>query len=324
MAKRPHCYVHRAGSWYSFYMNEENEARLREFADVTTPAGQEMPRSEEELIRGLEGVDAILSLNGIGADEITTDVLRSVGTVKVAAISHWWHGSHCKAKAMWEDAGVEVLDASDGNNEAVAEWCLGVAIMGARQLLDFDRALKGGDLWAEPRREAGLISESVVGLVGLGRVGRIFARHLVGIGATVLAYDKYVSAAEGEALGVKMVPLEEALGAADIVSFHLPVTDETRGIIGAKELATIRDGAVVINSARTAVLDNEAFMAELQRGRFRAFLDVFHQEPLPLDDPIRSMDNVFITPHIAGDNGPMFIRCGRMAIDALREWFERE
>jgi len=303
-------------------MSEENEARLREFADVTTPSDQEEPLSGEELIEGLQGVDAILSLNGTGADEITTDVLRAVGSVKVAAISHWWHGSHCKAKPMWEDAGVEVIDASDGNNEAVAEWCLGVAIMGARRLLDFGRALKSGDLWAEPRREVGLLSESVVGLVGLGRVGRIFARHLLSIGATVLAYDKYVTAEEGEALGVKMVPLEEALGSADIVSFHLPVTDETRGMIGAEELATIRDGAVVINSARTAILDNDAFIAELRKGRFRAFLDVFHQEPLPLDDPLRSMENVFITPHIAGDNGPMFIRCGRMAIDALREWFE--
>jgi phosphoglycerate dehydrogenase-like enzyme len=122
-------------------------------------------------------------------------------------------------------------------------------------------------------------------------------------------------------LGVRLVPLEELMRTADVISFHLPVTAETRGMFGARELSWIRDGAVVINSARAAILDDAAFLAEVCKARFAVFLDVFAVEPLPLDHPFRSMDHVFITPHIAGDNGPMFVRCGRMAIEALRDAF---
>ena len=120
-----------------------------------------------------------------------------------------------------------------------------------------------------------------------------------------------------------MVSLEELLRTADIVSLHLPVTDETKGIIGAKELSWIKDGAILINSARAALLDNEAFLAELKTKRFRAFLDVYPTEPLPLDHALRSMNNVFLTPHIAGDNGPMFRRCARVGMEHLRRYFEQ-
>jgi phosphoglycerate dehydrogenase-like enzyme len=161
----------------------------------------------------------------------------------------------------------------------------------------------------------------VIGIVGLGRVGRAVARYLQPFGATLIGYDIYVSQSEVESLGVRLVPLEELMRNADIISFHLPVTDETTGMIGAKELSWIKDGAIVINSARAAILEDEAFLAELKKKRFRAFLDVFPVEPLPLDHPLRTLDNVFLTPHIAGDNRAMFVRCGRVGIEALRRYF---
>ena len=316
---KPIVYVHRLGPWYSLYMNDDNQALLRSFADVVSGGTREEPMSPEELVRAMRGARGILSLNGIGATEITTEVLQEVGTVRVAVISHWWHVLHDEARRMWEAAGVQVIDASDANNEAVAEWTVAAALMGVRRLLEFDRALKAGSPWAEPRREAGLLSESVVGLIGLGRVGRCVARLLRSFGATVVAYDAYVSERDAAEMGVRLVPLEELMRTVDVISFHLPVTAETRGMFGARELSWIRDGAVVINSARAAILDDAAFLAEVRKARFAVFLDVFAVEPLPLDHPFRSMDQVFITPHIAGDNGSMFVRCGRMAIEALRD-----
>ena len=316
---KPIVYVHRLGSWYHLYMNEANEALLRSFSQVVTGGAREEPVPPEELAQAMRGASGILSLNGIGAPEITTEVLQEVGTVRVAAISHWWHGMHDAARRMWEAAGVQVIDASDANNEAVAEWTVAAALMGVRRLLQFDRALKAGSPWAEPRREAGLLSESVVGLIGLGRVGQQVARLLRAFDATVIACDAYISQEAAAALGVRLVPLEELMRTADVVSFHLPVTAETRGMLGSHELAWIKDGAVVINSARAAILDEAAFLAEVRKARFSVFLDVFAVEPLPLDHPFRSMEHVFITPHIAGDNGPMFVRCGRKAITALRD-----
>lgn len=320
--RKPHIYIHRAGDWYGLYMNAENEARLRAFATVTSGGTRTEPHTPEELIHDLDGVDGILSLNGIGATEITTDVLTTVGSVKVIAISHWWHGGHVPAQAMWEAAGVAVIDASDATTEAVVEWVLGAALIGVRRLVEFDHRMKSGDLWVEPgRRDAGLLGESVVGLIGAGRVGRIAAERFHAFGATVIAYDPFLSDDDARAFGIRRVTLDELLTTADVISLHMAVSDATRGMLGAREFARIRDGAVFINSARSALLDTPALVAELRKNRFQAFLDVYDSEPLPLDDPLRTLPNAFITPHIAGDTIGMFHRCARIAIERLHDYF---
>ncbi len=319
-----HIYIHRAAEWYTLYMDAANEVRLRAFATVTTGGERAQPYTPAELTHELAGVDGILSLNGIGATEITTDVLNAVGTVKVAAVSHWWHGGHVPASAMWRAAGVEVIDASDATTEAVVEWVIGAAIMGVRRLVHYDRALKSGSLWAEPgRRNAGLLGQSVVGLIGAGRVGRAAARQFRHFGAPLIAYDPFLSAEDAAAYGIRRVALDELLATADVISLHMAVTDATTRMLGAREFARIKDGAVFVNSARSALYDTEALVAELRRGRFAAFIDVYDTEPLPLDDPLRTLPNAFITPHIAGDTNGMFLRCGRIAIERLRDWFER-
>ncbi|MCA1666899.1 MAG: hypothetical protein LC793_05750 [Thermomicrobia bacterium] len=306
---KPHIYVHRAGDWYGLYMNADNEARLREFATVTSGGTRTEPYAPGELIHALQGVDGILSLNGIGATEITTDVLAAVGTVRAIAISHWWHSGHVPAREMWEAAGVAVIDASDATTEAVVEWVLGAALIGVRRMVEFDRRLKSGDLWAEPgRRDAGLLGESVVGLIGAGRVGRVAAERFRAFGATLIAYDPFLSDGDARAHGIRRVSLNDLLATADVISLHMAVSDATRGMLGAREFARIKDGAVFINSARSALLDAAALVAALRENRFHAFLDVYDVEPLPLDDPLRALDNVFLTPHIAGDTVGMFHR----------------
>jgi phosphoglycerate dehydrogenase-like enzyme len=318
MAK-PVIYVHRLGPWYTRYMDDANEALLGSFATVVSGGTREAPMSPGELIEAMRGAQAILSLNGTGAPEITTEVLQAVGTVRVAAISHWFHGAHDRARAMWEAAGVRVIDVFSANTEAVAEWTLTAMLLGVRRLLGFDQRLKAGVPWGEPRYGAGMLCESVVGLVGLGRIGQHVARLLCALGATVIGYDRYVSPETAAEMGVNWTPLEELLRTADVLSFHLPVTDETKRMFGARELGWIKDGAVFVNSARNLIFDDAALVAEIQKQRFTAYLDVFEVEPLPLDHPYRSLPNMFITPHIAGDNMVMFRRCGRLAIEALRE-----
>jgi phosphoglycerate dehydrogenase-like enzyme len=319
---KPRVFIHRIGSWYSKYMDEANEKRLRAFAEVVSSGTREEPESPEELVEKLSGVDGILSLNGNGAAEITADVLKAAGgTVKVAAISHWFHGCHEEAVAQWQEAGVEVVDASDANSEAVVEWTVAAALMGTRRLFEFDRALKSGETWVPNRDPYTLLCESLVGLVGLGRIGRLAARYFRALGSRVIAFDPAVSAETASSLGVELVSMEDLFRTADVISLHLPVNDDTRGMIGARELSLVKDGAVFVNSARAEVMDEEAFMNEVAKKRFTAFLDVFHEEPLPLDHPLRTLDHVFITPHIAGDNGAMFRRCGRTAIDRLQQYF---
>ena len=316
---RPRIYVHRLYYCsYGMYMDAANEALLASFADAVNHADREEPVPPEEMVQALEGVKGILSLNGSGASDVTTEVLKQVGTVEVAAVAHWWHGSSDAAMEMWRQAGVLVVDASDACNEAVAEWTVGAAIAGLRRFEHFDRELKAGTEWPERMGVAGQLSGSTFGIVGLGRVGKLVARFLRPFDTRVLAYDPYVLPEVAAGLGVELVDLETLLRTADAVSLHLPVTPETRRIIGARELALMKDGALFINSARAALVDNDALKAELAGGRLRAYLDVFEPEPPPPGDVLRTLDNVVLTPHVAGHTTSMFLRCGRLAIEALR------
>jgi phosphoglycerate dehydrogenase-like enzyme len=315
MAK-PKVYVHRLGAWYGLYMDDANEALLRSFAQAVSEGARETPLGPEELVERMAGCSAILSLNGIGVGEITREVLRRVGTIKAVSIAHWWG-------PYWEEAsqvGIAVVEGSNANTVAVAEWTIAAALAGVRRLQTFDRRLKAGSPWGEPRRQVGLLCESTVGLVGLGRIGWYVAHYFQALGAKVLGFDQ--DTRKAEELGLPLVSLDELLRVCDVVSLHLPVTPETTGILGAREFALIKDGAVLINSARAALCDEAALVEELRKGRFAAYLDVFATEPLPLDHPFRTLDNVVLTPHIAGDNATMFARCGREAILTLRDYFE--
>lgn len=317
---RPRIYVHRL--WYcayNMYMDAANEALLASFADVVSHADREDPVPPEEVARALAGVQAILSFNGSGAVDITTEAIKQAGTVEVAAVAHWWHGLSDQAAEMWRQAGVLVHDVSDACNEAVAEWTVGAAIAGLRRFEHFDREMKAGNLWPERMGVANQLTSSTFGIIGLGRVGKLVARFLCPFSTRVIAYDPFIKPEIAAELGVELVDLDTLLHTADAVSLHLPVTPETKGIIGKRELALMKDGALFINSARAALLDNEALRAELASGRLRAYLDVYEPEPPPLDDVLRKLDNVVLTPHVAGHTGPMFLDCGRRAILALRD-----
>lgn len=316
---KPKVYIHRV-EWcpYDVYMDEENEELLSSFAEVVNDGRRAEPLPPDEMAERLEGVQGILSLNGSHADEVTREVLQQAGTVQVAAVSHWW-GQHNELAPVWEQAGVTVVDASRPCNEAVAEWALGAIIAGLRRMVYYNDQMHAGVEWPPYRGIAGQLNGSTVGLVALGRVGRIMAQYLVPFDCRVLAFDPGIDAGQAAELGVELVELDELLRSADAVSLHAPVTEQTRGMIGARELALMRDGALLVNCARAALVDGEAMRRELSTGRISAYLDVYQPEPPPVDDVLRELDNVVMTPHVAGTTDQMFLRCGRCAIEALRE-----
>ena len=319
MAK-PKVYVHRMGSWYSLYMDRANEELLASFSEPVNERDRETPLTQDELISRMNGCSAILSLNGTGAEEeITYETLKAVNTIKIISISHWW-GQFSEVPA---GSGIKVIEGSNANTVAVAEWVLACALSGVRKIETFNSRLKSGSEWGEPRSEAGMLAGSVAGIIGLGRIGSYVSKYFKAMGAEVIVFDKYCPASRAKELGVPLVPLEAALK-ADVVSLHLPVTDETKGMLGRQHFAMIKDGAVFINSARAALYDEAVLVEELKKKRFAAYLDVFENEPLPIAHPFRTMENVTITPHIAGDNKQMFLRCGREAILALKDYFREK
>jgi len=301
-------------------MSDANRRALAAFADGVVEGFRNEPLSEDELIERLTGARAILQLNGSGTNEITERVLRAVGTVEAVVLAHSaWSGDLWRTAAQ---CGVKTVEGSNAVDLAVAEWTVGVSILGMRRLLDAGASLKGEGVWQKDWQQASLLYGSTVGLLGLGRIGRIVSRYFRTLGTRVIAYDKYMKPSDAERLGVTLVGLEELLRTADVVSLHLPVTPETSGLLGAREFGLIKDGAVLVNSARAALYDEAALANELRKERFHAFIDVFSQEPLPAEHPFRTLKNVFISSHVAGTNAVMYERCGADAVETLRLYFE--
>jgi phosphoglycerate dehydrogenase-like enzyme len=253
--------------------------------------------SSQQLAERLAGVDVLIASWGLPQLDETVmaraDRLKLVGyaagSVKSFATAAFWAKGACLSHAAFRIA------------DSVAEFTLLAAMMGLRRPQDLDRQMKAGIAWPKSK-ELPLfeIRGRQVGLLGMGYVGQRAARLFQAVGAEVWAYDPYLAPERAAELGVRLAGLDELLAACEVVSVHLPVTAETHHLLGARELALLREGAVFINTARAWTVDQPALLNALQRGRIWAALDVFDPEPLPADDPLRALDNVLLTPHVAG------------------------
>jgi len=195
--------------------------------------------------------------------------------------------------------GVRVTQAAAGMAMSVAEEALYFTQSLLRHLYAVDRAMVRGDWEAAQRFGLGkTVSGTHIGVIGASRVGRSYIELVAALGAEVLLYDPYVSRSEARDLGVELAELDDIFLSSEAVALHAPVTPETRGMVSAARLAMLRDGAVFVNTARSAMVDTAALIRELRSGRLSAALDVFDMEPLPTDDPLWTLPNVMLTPHI--------------------------
>jgi D-3-phosphoglycerate dehydrogenase len=198
--------------------------------------------------------------------------------------------------------GIVVSNAAEYCVPEVADHATALILSLARRVTMLDRFVREGK-WAGATTHTGPIvrlSTQSVGFVGFGRIGRHAARNMGNIFGQLLAYDPFVSQAQADAFGVKIVSLDELLAQADYVSVHTPLMPETRGLIGAAELAKMKKNAFLINTSRGPVVDEAALIDALRNKQIAgAALDVFDPEPLVDDSPLRQMDNVILTPHTA-------------------------
>jgi len=189
--------------------------------------------------------------------------------------------------------GVTVHTIKGYGDVAVAEHTIALMFSCARELARMDRNTRGG-LWMP--REGTQLHGKTLGIVGLGGIGREVARIARGIGMEVIAWNR----TPRSDAGVPLVDLDTLLGRADVVTLNLALNDETRGIIDGKRIACMKPGAILINTARGALVDEGALIAALQSGQIgRAGLDVFHAEPLAKDHPLARLDNVTLSSHAA-------------------------
>ncbi len=199
--------------------------------------------------------------------------------------------------------GICVANVADVVAEAVAEHVLALILSSIRNVVAGDKAVRRGE-WVEgmaPRRFLGRSLKGVkVGIIGLGRVGTEVARLLKLLRAEVLYWSRRRKKWLERELGIKYLDFTELLKSADAVVVAVALTPETKGLIGSRELSLLRDGALIVNVSRGGVIDENALIKELRSGRIRAALDVFSKEPLPKNHPLTTLDNVILTPHIAG------------------------
>jgi phosphoglycerate dehydrogenase-like enzyme len=175
----------------------------------------------------------------------------------------------------------------------------------------------GNAAWSDLR-------EQTVGLVGWGHIARHFARLLKPFDCRLLVHSEAVTAEELEANGARRVSLGELLGAARVISIHKGMTEQTHALIGPSQLALIRPGSVLINTARGPIIREDALLARLRQGDVVAVLDVFEREPLPAKHSLRRLPNVILTPHNASTTNECFKRVGQQALDFVRRWSQRE
>ena len=195
--------------------------------------------------------------------------------------------------------GIAVCNTTGGqNNEAAtAELALGLLISAARWMPVGDANIRAG------RFQEGVpvgiaLAGKTIGLLGLGRLGSHMARYCNALGMTVLGWSQNLTPEKAKAAGATMVSKEDLLSRSDAISIHLVLSDRTRGLLGAGDLARMKPGAILVNTSRGPIVDEKALIEAVQAKRIVAALDVFDSEPLPRNHPLRGASNAVMTPHL--------------------------
>src|SRR4051794_17698532 len=249
---------------------------------------------KQELLARIGEYDAIV---GRSATRISEEVLRAAKRLKV--VGRAGVGVDNIALEAATALGIAVINAPAGNTVAVAELFFGVMIALLRHLPQATRSMRDGS-WDRSQLLGSELKGRTLGIVGVGRIGSEIAARAQVFCMEVVGFDPYIADDRFRALRVRRAAtLDALLEEADIVTVHTPLNEETKGLIGRREIALMRAGGIVANLARGGIVDDQALMAALESGHLRgAALDVYQSEPLAPDHPIRQVPNVVLTPHI--------------------------
>jgi D-3-phosphoglycerate dehydrogenase / 2-oxoglutarate reductase len=194
--------------------------------------------------------------------------------------------------------GIVVMNAAGGNSVTTAEQTIALMLSLARKIPQANATLKGGK-WDKKRFIGTEISGKTLGVIGLGNIGKIVASRAIGLAMKVLAYDPFLSKEVAAKAGIEMASLDELFNRSDFITVHTPLTETTRGIVGRDAFAKMKDGVRVINCARGGLIDEQALFDAIKVGKVAgAALDVFVEEPPPVDHPLLGLEEVVVTPHL--------------------------
>ena len=278
-------------TWQGFDPDDQAVRRLLEEAGVEVELRPKLgARSPDEVVEIMAGASGAVA----STDPFDRSVLERLPRLRVIARTGVGLDSIDLEAATRE--GVVVSRTSGAHEECVADHALALMLAALRRVVENDASVRRGG-W----ERAGALTpwglyESCVGIVGIGRIGSAVARRLRGFDCEVIGYDPNVE----QSAGVTLVPLDRLFERADVVTLHAPLTPETRGLVDERRLGAMRPGAILVNTSRGELVDEDALVAALRAGTLRAAgLDVFVDEP-PVSSPLLELPNVVLSPHIAG------------------------
>ena len=308
MVNRPKVYVTRK-------VPEQALEILRSVAEVSVWDREDVPPPRQVILRELAQADGVFSLL---TDRIDAEVMAAAPRLKV--ISNFAVGFDNVDIPAATKRGIVVTHTPDVLTETVADFTVCLMLAAARRLVEADRYMRDGKwkTW-EPLLLAGQdIHHATLGLIGLGRIGAAVARRAQGFGMQVLYYDVVRREDLERSLSITHRSLDDVLRDSDVISVHVPLSEQTRHLIGRAQFALMKNTAVFVNTSRGPVVDQAALTQALASRRiFAAGIDVFEQEPVSPDDPLLKLDNVIVVPHIASASIPTRIRMATLAAENL-------
>ncbi|NOU90827.1 hydroxyacid dehydrogenase [Paenibacillus sp. LMG 31460] len=285
-------------------MLKENGCEL-----ILNPYGRIM--NKQEMVELIKDVDAVI----VGVDPIDQEVLEHAPKLKV--ISKYGVGTDNIDLNYAREKGIPVTVTTGANKDAVADYTIALMLAAARRMIPIDKACRqlnwnkitSVDVWGK-----------TLGLVGLGAIGKGVAARARGFNMNILAYDLVKDETYAAEHQIDYVGLNELLRTADFISLHLPLTEQTHHLIGAKELASMKETAVIVNTARGGLINEQALLEALRENRiWGAGMDVFEQEP-PQDKGFLELDNLIIGSHCAASTYQAIENMGVMAAANVLEY----
>jgi D-3-phosphoglycerate dehydrogenase len=287
---------------------DEGLALLRSHAQVDYAPN--LPRPE--MLARLAGCQALIVRSGVKVD---AEVLAA-GT-SLAVVGRAGTGLDNVDVTAAEAAGITVVNAPDANTVAAAEHALGLLFALARHIAAADASLRRGE-WRRSDFVGIELAGKTLGIVGLGRIGLAVATRAAGLEMTMLGADPYVSAERAGEYAIAVVELDDLIARSDFITLHVPLMAATRGLFGRPQLAAMKPTAALINTARGGLLDEAALAEALAAGRLAgAAVDVFSDEPLPADSPLRRAPNTVLTPHLGASTREAQARAGVQTAQAV-------
>ncbi len=293
-------------------LNPDKQPELFEelsgFADELVINEKGRPLNEEELIPLLKDCDGFIA----GLDTVSESVINSCSKLKV--ISRYGAGYDRVDIDAARKKGIVVTNTPGVNAEAVGEHAFALILALARRVPYLNNNTKSGN-WI---RSTGVeLSGKTIGIVGLGAIGKVVARCSKSFNMKIVAYDPFINREYCQEDNIEALSFEEVLKTADIISLHLPLNNDTRHLINKETLKTIKSGAILINTSRGGIIDEEAAFEALMEGKLGGLgLDAFEEEP-PKDSPLFTLDNVVVTPHTGAHTYEATKKMGRAAVTNL-------